>query len=124
MPLMLPTILRNLFTGYATRLYPFQERVPFDKARGHVTFNDDKCILCGACALRCPAVAIEIDKEKKELSFHAARCIVCKVCVEVCPTDAADLVYRWRKPFALKPVEVHQARGKKKGKEDKEATAS
>ena len=118
---MLPTILKNLFTGYATRLYPIQVREPFDKARGHITFNDDKCILCGACALRCPSVAIDIDKEKKELTFYPARCIVCEVCVHACPTDAIDLIFKWRTPFYEKPTEVHRARGKKKGKEDKEA---
>ena len=118
MPLMLPTILKNLFTGYATRLYPVEVREPFEKARGHITFNDDKCILCGACALRCPAVSIEIDKEKKELTFFPARCIVCEVCVQACPTDAIDLIYKWRTPFYKKPEEIHQARGKKKGKED------
>jgi ech hydrogenase subunit F len=120
MPLMLPTVLKNLFTGYATRLYPVQVREPFDKARGHITFNDDKCILCGACALRCPSVAIDIEKEKKELTFYPFRCIVCEVCVHICPTDAIDLIYKWRASAYEKNVEVHQARGKKKGKEAKE----
>jgi ech hydrogenase subunit F len=113
MALMLPTILRNLLSGPATRMYPVQVREPFEHARGHVTFEDDKCILCGLCALRCPADAISIDKERRELTFHPARCIVCEVCALACPNDAIDLIYKWRAPFYTKPVEVHEARGKK-----------
>ncbi|MGC9964598.1 MAG: 4Fe-4S dicluster domain-containing protein [Syntrophobacteraceae bacterium] len=113
MPVMLPTVLKNLFGGPATRLYPVTVREPFDNARGQITFNDDKCTLCGACALRCPADAISIDKEKKTLNFHPARCIVCEVCVLGCPSDAIDLGFKWRTPFYKKPLEVHEARGKK-----------
>ena len=91
MPVMLPTVLRNLLDGPATRLYPIQVRESFQNARGHVVFNDDKCTLCSVCALRCPADAISIDKESKTLSFHPARCIVCEVCVLSCPSDAIDL---------------------------------
>lgn len=113
MPVMLPTILKNFFGGPATRLYPIQVREPFEKARGHIVFDDDKCVLCGVCALRCPADAISIDKEKKELTFEPARCIVCEVCVPGCTTDAITLVNKWRSPFAQKPVEIHQAKGKR-----------
>lgn len=113
MPVMLPTVLRNLLDGPATRLYPIQVRESFQNARGHVVFNDEKCTLCSVCALRCPADAISIDKESSTLSFHPARCIVCEVCVLGCPSDAIELIYKWRAPFSRKPVEVHEARGKK-----------
>jgi len=106
---MLPTILKNLFTGYATRLYPVQVREPFENARGHVVFLDDKCTMCGVCALRCPSVAITTDKEKNELVFHPLRCIVCEVCVDVCPSDAIELIYKWRPSFYDKPVELHKS---------------
>ena len=109
MPYMLPTILKNLFTGYATRLYPVQVREPFENARGHVVFLDDKCTMCGVCALRCPSVAITTDKEKNELVFHPLRCIVCEVCVDVCPSDAIELIYKWRPSFYDKPVELHKS---------------
>ncbi len=113
MPVMLPTVLRNLLDGPATRLYPMQVREPFQNARGHVVFNDEKCTLCSVCALRCPAEAIDIDKENRTLSFHPARCIVCEVCVLGCPSDAITLISKWRTPFSRKSVEVHEARGKK-----------
>ncbi|MCE5243469.1 MAG: 4Fe-4S dicluster domain-containing protein [Syntrophobacteraceae bacterium] len=123
MPLMLPTILKNLFGGPATRLYPIEVREPFEKARGHISFDDEKCALCSVCALKCPAAAIEISKEKGELTFHPARCIVCEVCVEACTTSAIALDYKWRTPFYQKPMEVHLAKARKKPKADKEKAA-
>jgi ech hydrogenase subunit F len=109
MPLMLPTVLKNLFTGYATRLYPTQVREPFENARGQISFNEDKCIMCSVCAQRCPSVAITVDKKKNELTFHPFRCIVCEVCVHVCPSDAIDLIFKWRSPCYDKPVEVYKS---------------
>jgi len=113
MAVMLPTVLRNVLDGPATRMYPFKVRKPFRNARGHIVFNDDKCILCGVCASRCPADAITTNKETKTLTFEPARCIVCEVCVLGCPSDAITLMYHWRTPYGRKPTEVHEARGKK-----------
>jgi len=109
MPFMLPTILKNLFTGYATRMYPVQVREPFENARGHVAFLDDKCTMCGVCALRCPSVAITTNKEKNELVFYPLRCIVCEVCVQACPSDAIELIYKWRSSLYDKPIELHRS---------------
>lgn len=109
MPFMLPTILKNLFTGYATRMYPVQIREPFENARGHVVFLDDKCTMCGVCALRCPSVAITTDKAKNELAFYPLRCIVCEACVQACPSDAIELIYKWRPSLYDKPVKLHQS---------------
>ncbi|HAA90753.1 MAG: Putative ech hydrogenase subunit F [Thermoanaerobacterales bacterium 50_218] len=113
MPKMLPTIVRNLFGGPATRLYPVEVRKPFERTRGHIVFDDEKCTLCGGCARRCPAAAIEIDKEKKELIFYPGRCIICEVCAENCPRGAITVKEEWRKPFYEVPVEVHHPKGKK-----------
>src|SRR5271157_3921250 len=109
MPFMLPTILKNLFTGYATRMYPVQIREPFENARGHVVFLDDQCTMCGVCALRCPSVAITTNKEKNELAFYPLRCIVCEVCVQACPSDTIELIYKWRSSLYDKPVELHKS---------------
>lgn len=115
MPKMLGTVIKNLFGGPATRLYPFKDlREPFAGARGHIEFDESKCILCGNCARQCPAAAIEINKEKKELIFNPAHCIICEVCVQACRKDAISTINKWRTPFYSKPVEVHQPKGKEK----------
>lgn len=120
MPVMLPTVLHNLFGGPATRMYPVKVREPFAGARGHIEFNDDNCILCGSCARNCPAAAIEIDKEKNQLVFNPARCIICAVCTEVCKKDAVVLVDKWRTAYYSKPMEVHTAKAKKEKDSKKE----
>ena len=112
MPVMIPTVLKNLFGGPATRLYPITVPRLSKMPEARLPSTTSKCTLCGACALRCPADAISIDKEKKTLNFHPARCIVCEVCVIGCPSDAIDLGSKWRTPFYKKPVEVHEGRQK------------
>ncbi len=113
MPVMLPTILRNLAGGPATRLYPVTPRDLAPHVRGQIAFVDDKCMLCGTCAIKCPADAISVNKETKKLSFYPLRCIVCEVCVTACPTDAITLASKWRTPVYDKPIEEHEGRAKK-----------
>ncbi len=111
MPFMLPTILKNLFTPYATRLYPFEKREAAQGARGHIEFIKSKCVYCGSCMRKCPSVAIEVDMKKRELTFYAGRCIVCNACVEACPKDAITLERQWGKPFDRPPVETFRQEG-------------
>jgi ech hydrogenase subunit F len=96
--IMLPTVVRNLFGGPATLMYPVKPREPVAGVRGHIEFNED-CNQCGNCARRCPAAAIELDKAKKEWILYPDRCIVCAVCAEVCPRDAISVIPKWRTPF-------------------------
>ncbi len=84
----IPRVLGNLFGGPATRLYPFEKREPFAKARGRITIDIEKCIFCQACMRRCPSRALEVVREECKWTLHPLRCIVCFACVEVCPTKA------------------------------------
>ncbi len=104
----LPGVMSNLFGGYATRLYPFQKREPFENARGQVAFDESKCTFCGACAKRCPASALVVDRQAKRVIFEPFRCIICEACVEVCPKDAAVLVSQYRAPAYAKYTETRQ----------------
>ncbi len=103
MPFMLPVILKNLFTGVATRLYPATPRKLPEDVRGHISFDQPECIFCGSCSRKCPAKAIEVDL-KKELRFYLDRCIMCIVCVEVCPKKCIHYESQWSKPFYEKSV--------------------
>ena len=87
----IPGVLKNLFGGPATRMYPFERRESFDKARGHVEMDMSACTFCGACAKRCPAAAITVDRQNRTYYFEPFRCIICEACVEVCPKKSITL---------------------------------
>ena len=82
---MTPQLLRNFFTGPATRAYPRQVRPPFSATRGRLVNDIAQCNFCGACALKCPSACIEVDRHLYRWSFAPHICIGCGVCVEACP---------------------------------------
>ena len=82
---MTGTVIKNLFSRPATRLYPFVKREPFALTRGHVAIEFSQCILCGICAKRCPTHAIAVDREKKEWQIDHLACVICGNCAIVCP---------------------------------------
>ncbi|MEW5722973.1 MAG: 4Fe-4S binding protein [Thermodesulfobacteriota bacterium] len=88
---MINDILRNLVGPRATRPYPVQKRAPFPRTRGHLVVEIEKCILCSACALRCPANAIVVSKDEGTLVLDPYRCIVCGECVAVCPSECLSM---------------------------------
>jgi ech hydrogenase subunit F len=108
MAVMLPTIMKNLFSKPETRLYPVEERTLYPNARGHIEFYSDKCSFCTLCAKRCPADAIKVDRANKTLTFQPFRCIVCVACIEGCPKSAIGLVEKWHTPEFTKSIEVHE----------------
>lgn len=118
------TVLTNLFSKPATRGYPFEKREPFEGSRGAITFDDDKCTACGACAKKCPAAALEVDRLAKALTFHPFQCIVCEACREICTRDAIGLLAAHRAPATDLPVEVHACRGVVKAAPKKPAAAA
>jgi electron transport complex protein RnfB len=54
------------------------------------TKNEDTCIECGKCALRCPAKAMTVDEDKK-IIFKREYCFGCGLCVTACPTGSLIL---------------------------------
>jgi formate hydrogenlyase subunit 6/NADH:ubiquinone oxidoreductase subunit I len=105
---MTRTVLRNLFSRPATRLYPRREkeahRVP--RSRGHIEIDIDACIFCGACAKRCPTDAIIVTKPQKEWNIDRLRCCACNACVEVCPVKCLSMDNRYTAPTVTRDKDI------------------
>ncbi len=108
MPTMVHNVLSNLAHRPATRRFPAVRRPAAPGCRGTVEFEMEKCIYCGACALRCPAGAIEVNRAESSLTFDVSRCIVCGCCAEACKKDGVHMRGEYASPVLRKPGAVRQ----------------
>jgi ech hydrogenase subunit F len=103
---MTRTILKNLFEGHATRLYPQAEREPFESVRGDLHNDVEKCIFCGICQRTCPSFCLEVRKQERLWVYQPFSCVFCGLCVEKCPTGCLSMAARHRPPAAAREVIV------------------
>jgi len=107
---MIPTVLKNLFSKPATRLYPSEPAPIPENERGRVVYDMSKCIFCGLCEKRCPTNAIMMDRQNKRQSVSRAKCIACGVCIESCPTDAIEMRPEYAPPSTAPEIHVYDAK--------------
>ena len=88
---MLTIILKNLFKQPATRLYPNVKREPYERTRGRLEIDHEKCIHCGICQRQCPADAISVNRQNEYWQLNAFRCIICGECVLKCPKKCLEI---------------------------------
>jgi ech hydrogenase subunit F len=88
----LGSVLTNLMSKPATRMYPYEVRTPMKDARGQLGEIDiNACIFCGICARKCPSIALSVNKSDKSWEVDIFKCIVCGECVVVCPVKCLKM---------------------------------
>lgn len=91
-------VLKNLISKPATRMYPIKKRASFERTRGHIDIEIDKCIFCGICVKKCPTHAINVEKSQKLWAIERLRCIQCGSCVENCPKKCLSMKNEYTAP--------------------------
>jgi ech hydrogenase subunit F len=106
---MTKTVMKNLFEGPATLMYPKKKRVFVPMSRGKVEVNINECIFCGMCDRRCPTDAIEVTKAQKEWRIDRLICCTCDLCVEICPVKCLRMDNQYFKSVTEKSGGIHAA---------------
>jgi formate hydrogenlyase subunit 6/NADH:ubiquinone oxidoreductase subunit I len=103
-------VLQSVVSRPATRLYPFEKRPFFNKTRGSISIDIDKCIFCSICQKKCPTDAIVVTKASKDWEIDRLRCIACSACVEACPKKCLAMENQYSAAVVKKGAmdKVHQ----------------
>lgn len=107
---MFKVILKNAFKKPSTRMYPSVQRVPFERARGQLEIDHEKCIHCGLCQRQCPADAITVIRQEGVWKLNAYRCIICGECVQKCPKKCLSINPNRREPGEEKLIVTYQTK--------------
>lgn len=113
------SVLKNLSSGYATRMYPVTKREPFPESRGELYNEIDKCIFCKKCQMVCPSVCISVDNKAATWTCDAFACVYCGYCVEACPVGCLHQKPKHRDASYKREVISMQGELKKKPKAEK-----
>jgi formate hydrogenlyase subunit 6/NADH:ubiquinone oxidoreductase subunit I len=104
---MLITVLKNLISPPVTRRYPFKDiREPVKGYRGKLCFDENSCIVCGACARLCPTGAIEVNRQSRQITYYPFKCIYCGACMDGCSKKSITQDGHYTAPETAKSVET------------------
>lgn len=103
-------VLSRLFRKPATQLYPIVKKEYFERTRGHVAIEVDKCIFCGICVRKCPTGAITVVKQDKSWGIERLQCIQCSSCVDNCPKKCLSMGNTYTEPSTGSVKDVFNAR--------------
>jgi hydrogenase-4 component H len=84
--------VKALIKGPYTSDYPRKPHTPAKRFRGKPEYSNAGCVACGACALVCPARAIESRDELRpqravrRMVLHLDECHYCGQCSALCTT--------------------------------------
>ena len=81
------------------------------RTKPHVIVNEERCVGCQECIVRCPTEALSLDTVRWLAAADDDKCIGCRQCVRTCPFCAVTVegpvvvVGRTRWNVTAKPVE-------------------
>ena len=84
--------VKALIKGPYTSTFPYKPHTPAKRFRGKPAYSNEGCIACTACALVCPARAIEFrdivskDRATRKMILHLDECHYCGQCSALCTT--------------------------------------
>lgn len=102
---MTKTLLKSVFHGPYTVLYPIEEKKVYDYTKGCVEINISECIYCGMCMRNCPTGALQVDRNESKWSINRLACIQCRYCVQTCPKHCLSMTNHHPSPRVEKARE-------------------
>ncbi|HEW93844.1 NADH-quinone oxidoreductase subunit I [Candidatus Geothermarchaeota archaeon] len=88
-------VLKHVVNQPVTHKYPYERLKGFDRTRGRIVLDIERCIGCGACGWICPDSAIQMKFVEGSKVTHPAidflKCSFCGLCVEICPREALKM---------------------------------
>ncbi|MHC4870352.1 MAG: NIL domain-containing protein [Planctomycetota bacterium] len=57
----------------------------------YVSWDEERCSHCTACAGQCPTNALSVDRDSMLVSFDPDICIACGICQNICPMSAMSI---------------------------------
>lgn len=101
------TVLKNLRSRPATRMYPAKKRAFFVRTRGHIQIDIHACIFCGLCEKKCPSAALQVERPQRTWRIDRLRCVQCNACVEICPKKCLAMENAYTDPSQKRSVEIY-----------------
>lgn len=113
--------LKSLFSKPATKLYPIEAPAYYERTKGHVAIDIDRCRFDGSCANLCPTGALEVDRKAYTWGIDRFRCIQCRNCVEVCFEHALRMENTYADPSTQHVMDVYEVSPAERERREKEA---
>lgn len=73
--------------------YIRSEGVEVQALAKQVSWDQERCIHCGACTAVCGPGALFLDRETWLVGFDASRCVACEMCVPACPVRVIQVAF-------------------------------
>lgn len=69
------------------------EGVEVDLLSKQVSWDENRCIHCGACTGVCIPGAFTLDRETYLVTFDPGKCIACEMCEQACPMNVVKVTF-------------------------------